>query len=1519
MYGYHNFFFKIAPYSLTRVLYALLIIGCRKWCHNFDPKPTNTTTTWSSHSVLRDSNIACHKSMLLLNESNQFDGGILKNDKTNHFYELYNEKPLSKSKYCSPTTTFPCCSCVNTCRLHGPKKLSPHHHMLRKSKSKSKYKIHNDINSDCKVFPNIFPNIKSKIIPNKTKIQCHVEVSKRSGPPNGSKICSPFEYHASMYKSQCGHPHDKLDVHCPCKQSKINDHDCQSHNYTYSNAKFQKLQNGLPHNQQYVSTMHENGWRSSPHSPRLQKALPCDQQSRPIIKHENGWKSSPCSPKLQKTLSHDQQCGPTTKHVNGKRSFPHLPRFQNALPHNQQHQPIIYDNGWKSSPHSPRPCCDANTIGTKQPNMNHFLALEKNHHPWNEGSQKPMPINDEPTRLKGKGDSHGLSKYDDSTTSNGSRLENSHLKLTWRFKCPNVGSKSCHSNLDHKSHGQMKSSPTIPLDDSNSQNNLKFSPPLPSLHNDDVNTKQKKCSHTLQLREKESLKLKVEDPYLLHAQGYDQQQQSSKTKLPIKWSIPNSPRQHGYIGEISQNDLKFEECTTHQRDDLEYARLAQEMYSRSSSCDNPCKECITTQNVECFKLVQEKNSRSSSSSNNSCKECITTQEDKYCKLTQEKDSRSSSFCGNPCKECTTNEEDTYCKLTKKNDSRNSFSCGNLGKECTTTQEDNYCKLAQEKDSRNSFSCGNLGKECTTTQEDNSCKLAQEKDSRSSSSCECTTSKSQNYQSKNCNLSKECICTRIQNFELELDHFDTPRRKISRSTKSDFNNLLQDFNQNKKSNTSQKKIHISQTRMKDSSCGIDPYEEIMYTTKNQCKNTSNFDLGRSCCDNPTKENTTTRSHNSKIEYETRSSSPSNSSEENLTPRNESYGLKTKLGPSLYNISTECIIPKIESFGLTKTIESNNSSPCNNSKESITPKKPSFGFVIRVKSRTCSPCNMSMECTTPINHSSQIGTSLKSRSSSSNNIPMECITPKDESSPITKHFKSWNSSMCEPMDKSNPTKNIFSKNSSKKHIATRSQYSKLAKPNFMRLFPNNFSQKDNSLNCACSRLVDPIHLRNFPLHKKHLKKNIIKQSICRCEGNYLGISPLVHPSKECIVTRNEDYTFENFKSNISSPINPSYEGIASKNEDSTSEILKLNYLTPINHSEGIVLKNEVSTFETIKLNDSFLNNPSKEYMDPKNEDLSFKIVKVTSNSSIDNPSKEDISPRNEAYASKTIQLNISSTENPSKESTNSRNEDYAFETIQLNISSLDNHSKEHSAPRSENFDFETIKLNNYFVNNPSKENINPKSEDFSFEPILLNNCSINNPSKECITPRIENSNVEIVQFNKTFMDGYSKEGTIPRSQYSTLNTIDKLMDFSIYDPSKASITTPITYLNYEITENDKLKNPSLNVSFNANTTSRDHLNPMAVESDQLKNFSTSKTHSRERATSILSQYSGFAEMDWKSSSPYCDSKDHTEDDARCKHASKFDHSQNHQFKGHKHSFEGGCWPRFQSTFRQIFKTQ
>jgi hypothetical protein len=225
----------------------------------------------------------------------------------------------------------------------------------------------------------------------------------------------------------------------------------------------------------------------------------------------------------------------------------------------------------------------------------------------------------------------------------------------------------------------------------------------------------------------------------------------------------------------------------------------------------------------------------------------------------------------------------------------------------------------------------------------------------------------------------------------------------------------------------------------------------------------------------------------------------------------------------------------------------------------------------------------------------------------------------------------------------------------------------------------------------------------------------------------------------------------------------------------------------------------------------------------------------------------------------------------------------------------------------------------VNNPSKENINPKSEDFSFEPIILNNCSINNPSKECITPRIENSNVEIVQFNKTFMDGSSKESTIPRSQYSTLNTSDKLMDLSIYDPSKASTTTPITYLNYEITENDKLKNPFLSGSFNANTTSRDHLYPVGVESDQLKNFSTSKTRFRERATSILSQYSGFAEMDWKSSSPYCDSKEHIEDDVRCKHASKFDHSQNHQFKGHKHSPEGGCWPRFQSTFRQIFKTQ
>jgi len=1325
--------------------------------------------------------------------------------------------------------------------------------------------------------------------------------------------------------------------------------------------------------------MHENGWRLSPHSPRLQKALPCDQQSRPIIKRENGWKSSPCFPKLQKTLFRDQQCGPTTKHENGKKSSPHLPRFQKALPYNQQHQPIMHDNGWKSSPHSPRPCCDANTIVTKQPNMNHFLAFEKNHHPWNEGSQKPMPINDEPTRLKGKGDSHGLSKYDDSTTSNGSRLDNSHLKLTWRFKYPNVGSKSCHSNLDHKSHGQMKSSPTIPLDDSNSKSNLKVYPPLPSVHNDNVSTKQKECSHTLQSSKKESLKLKVEDPYLLHAQGYDQQQQSSKTKLPIKWSIPNSPRQHGYIREISQNDLKFEECTTHQRDDLEYSRLAQEMDSRSSSCDNPCKECITTQNVECFKLVKEKDSRSSSSCDNPCKECTTTQEDKYCKLAQEKDSRSSSLCGNPCKECTTNEEDTYCKLTQKKDSRssslcgnpckecttneedtyckliqkkdsrNSSSCDNPCKECTTTQEDKYCKLAQEKDSRssslcdnpckectmneentyckltqkkdsrNSFSCGNLGKECTTTQEDNYCKLAQENDSRSSSSCECTTSKSQNYQSKNCNLSKECICTRIQNSELELDHFDTPRRKYSRSTESDFNNFLQDFNQNKKSNTSQKQFHISQTRMKDSSCEIDPYEEIMYTTKSKCENESNFDLGRSCSGNPTKENTTTRSHNSKLEYEMKSSSPSNSSEENVTPRNESYGFKTKLGPSLYNISKECIIPKIESFGLAKTIESKNPSPCNNSKESITPKNPSFGFVICVKSRSCSPCNMSMECTTPINHSSRIGTSLKSRSSSSNNIPMECITPKNESSPIAKHFKSWNSSMCEPMDKSNSTKNVFSINSCKKHIAPRSQYSRLAKPNFMRLSPNNPSQKHDSLNCACSGLVDPIHLRIFPLHKKCLKKTIIKQSICRCEGNYLGISPLVHPSKECIVSRNEDYTSEILKSNISSPINPSYKGITSKNEDSTFEILKLNDLTPVNHSEGIVLKNEVSTFETIKPNDSFVNNPSKEYMDLKNEDLPFKIVKVTNNSSIDNPSKEGTSPRNEAYVSKTIQSNISSMENPSKESTSSRNEDYAFETTQLNTSSLDNPSKGHSAPRSENFDFETIKLNNYFVNNPSKENINPKNEDFSFEPIILNNCSIINHSKECITPRIENSNVEIVQFNKTFMDGSSKESTIPRSQYSTFNTSDKLMDLSMYDPSKASITTPITYLNYEITENDKLKNPSLSECFNANTTSRDHLYPVVVESDQLKNFSTSKIRSRERATSILSQYSGFAEMDWKSSSPYCDSKEHTEDDARCKHASKFDHSQNHQFKGHKHSLEGGCWPRFQSTFRQIFKTQ
>ncbi len=1442
--------FEIIPCSLTRVLYALLIIGCRKWCHNFDHKPTNTTTTWSSHSILRDSNIACHKSMLLLNESNKFDDGILKNDKTNHCYELYNEKPQSKSNYCSPTRTFPCCSCVDTCRLHDPKNLSPHHHMLRKSKSISKYKIHNDNNFDFKWFPNTFPNIKSKIIPKKTNIECHVEISKRNCPPNASKICSPFEYHASMYRNQCGHPHDKVDVHCPCTQSKINDHDCQSHNYNYSSVKFQKLQKAIPHN----------------------------QQSRPIIKHENGWKSSPCSPKLQKTLFHDQQCGPTTKHENGKKSFPHLPRFQKALPHNQQHQPIMHDNGWKSSPHSPRPCCDANTIVTKQPNMK--LALEKIHHPWNEGSQKPMPINDEPTRLKGK----GLSKYDDSTTSNGSRLDNSHLKLTWRFKCPNASLKNCHSNLDHKSHGQMKSSPTIPLDDSNSKSNLKVSPPLPSLHNDNVSTKKRECSHTFQSRKKESLKLKVEDPYLLHAQSYDQQQQSSKTKLPIKWSIPNSPRQHGDIGEISQNDLKFEECTTHQRDDLEYFRLAQEMDSRSSSCDNPCKKCITTQNVECSKLVQEKDSRSSSSCDNPCKECTTTQEDKYCK-----DSRSSSLCGNACKECTTNEEDTYCKLTQKKDSRNSFSCGNIGKECTTTQENNYCKLAQEKDSR------------------------------SSSSCECTTSKSQNYQSKNCNFSKEYICTRIQNSESEPDHLDTPRRKYSRSTKSDFNNFLQDFNQNKKNNTSQKQFHISETRMKDSSCGIDPYEEIMYTTKSQCKNKSNFDLGRSCCDNLTKENTTTRNHNSKIEYEMRSSSPSNSSEENVTPRNESYGFKTKLGPSLYNISKECIIPKIESFGLAKTIESKNSSPCDNSNESITPKNPSFGFVIRVKSRSCSPCNMSMECTTPINHSSQIGTSLKSRSSSSNNIPMECITPKNESSPIAKHFKSWNSFMCEPMDKSNPTKNVFSKNSSKKHIAPRSQYSRLAKPNLTRLSPNNPSQKDNSLNCACSGLVDPIHLRIFPLHKKCLKKNIIKRNICRCEGNYLGISPLVHPSKECIVSRNEDYTFEILKSNISSPINPSYKGIASKNEDSTFEILKLNNLTPVNHSEGIVLKNEVSTFETIQLNDSFVNNPSKEYMDPKNEDLPFKIVKVINNSSIDNPSKDNTSPRNEAYASKTIQLNISSMENPSKESTSSRNEDYAFETIQLNISSLDNPSKEHSAPRSENFDVETIKLNNYFVNNPSKENINPKSEDFSFEPIILNNCSINNHSKECITPRIENSNVEIVQFNKTFMDGSSKESTIPRSQYSTLNTSDKLMDLSIYDPSKASITTPITYLNYEITENDKLKNPSLSGYSNANTTSRDHIYPVVVESNQLKNFSTSKTRSRERATSILSQYSGFAEMDWKSSSPYCDSKEHTGDDARCKHASKFDHSQNHEFKGHKHSFEGGCWPRFQSTFRQIFKTQ
>jgi hypothetical protein len=312
-------------------------------------------------------------------------------------------------------------------------------------------------------------------------------------------------------------------------------------------------------------------------------------------------------------------------------------------------------------------------------------------------------------------------------------------------------------------------------------------------------------------------------------------------------------------------------------------------------------------------------------------------------------------------------------------------------------------------------------------------------------------------------------------------------------------------------------------------------------------------------------------------------------------------------------------------------------------------------------------------------------------------------------------------------------------------------------------------------------------------------------------------------------------------------------------------------------------------------------------------------VTNNSFIDNPSKEGTSPRNEAYAFETVQLNISSMENPSKESISSRNEDYAFETVQLNIPSLDNPSKEHNAPRSENFDFETIKLNNYFVNNPCKENINPKNEDFSFEPIILNNFSINNPSKECITPRIEKCNVEIVQSNKTFMDGSSKENTNPRSQYSTLNTNDKLMDLSIYDPCKASTTTPITYLNYEITENDKLKNPFLSGSFNANTTSRDHLYPVVVENDQLKNISTSKTRSKERATSILSQYSGFAEMDWKSSSPYCDSKEHIEDDVRCKHASKFDHSQNHQFKGHKHSPEGGCWPRFQSTFRQIFKTQ
>ncbi len=1487
MYGYHKFLFKIVPYSLTRVLYALFIIGCRKWCHNFDHKPTNTTTTWNSHSVLRDSNIACHKSMLLLNESNQFDDGIFKNNKTNHCYEFYNEKPQSKSNYGSPTRTFPCCSCVDTCHLHVPKNLSPHYHVLRKSKSISKYKIHNDNNFDSKWFPNTFPNNKSKIIPNKTNIKCHVKISKRNAPPNGSKICSPFEYHASMYRNQCEHPHDKLDVHSPCRQSKINDHDCQSHKYNYSSAKFQKLQKALPHNQQYVSTMHENGGRSSPHSLKLQKALPCDQQSRPIIKHENGWKSSPCSPKLQKTLFHDQQCGPTTKHENGKRSSPHLPRLQKALPHNQQHQPIMHDNGWKSSPHSPRPCCDANTIVTKQPNMK--LALEKNHHPWNEGSQKPMPINDEPTRLKGKGDSHGLSKYDDSTTSNGFRLDNSHLKLTWRFKCPNVGSKSCHSNLDHKSHGQMKSLPTILVDDSNSKSNLKISPPLPSLHNDNVSTKKRECSCTFKSRKKESLKLKVEDPYLLHAQGYDQQQQSSNTKLPIKWSIPNSPCQHGDIGKISQNDLKFEECTTHQRDDLEYSRLAQKMDSRNSSRDDPCKECITTQDVECLKLVQEKDSRSSPSCDNPCKECTATQEDKYCKLAHEEDSRSSSLCGNGCMECTTNEEDTYCKLVKKKDSRNSFSCGNIGKECTTTQEDNYCKLAQEKDSR------------------------------SSSSCECTTSKSLNYQSKNCNFSKEYICTRIQNSKLELDHFDNPREKYSRSTKSDFNNLLQDFNQNKKSNTSQKQFHISETGMKDSSCGIDPSKEIMYTTKSQCKNKSNFDLGRSCCDNPTKENTTTRSHNSKTEYETRNSSPSNSEEEDITPRNESHVFKTKLGPSLYNISKECIIPEIESFGLAKTIESKNSSPYNNSKESITPTNPSFGFVIRVKSRSCSPCNMSMECTTPINHSSQISTSLKSRSSSSNNILMECITPKNESSPISKHFKSWNSSMCEPMDKSNSTKNVFSKNSSKKHIAPRSQYSRLAKPNLMRLFPNNPPQKDNSLNCACSRLVDPIHLRIFPLHKKRLKKNKIKQSICRCEGNYLGISPLVHPSKECIVSRNEDYISEIPKSSISSPINPSYKGIASKNEDSTFEILKLNDLTPINHFEGIVLKNEVSTFETIKLNDSFVNNPSKEYMDPKNEDLPFKIVKVTNNSFIDNPSKEGTSPRNEAYAFETVQLNISSMENPSKESISSRNEDYAFETVQLNIPSLDNPSKEHNAPRSENFDFETIKLNNYFVNNPCKENINPKNEDFSFEPIILNNFAINNPSKECITPRIEKCNVEIVQSNKTFMDGSSKENTNPRSQYSTLNTNDKLMDLSIYDPCKASTTTPITYLNYEITENDKLKNPFLSGSFNANTTSRDHLYPVVVENDQLKNISTSKTRSKERATSILSQYSGFAEMDWKSSSPYCDSKEHIEDDVRCKHASKFDHSQNHQFKGHKHSPEGGCWPRFQSTFRQIFKTQ